>query len=369
MVVVGASPETYINCDKDGSLKQTESETIQKISKHKTLINFIKGLIGPGCLSLPVAFKQAGLWTGFTMLIVAGLVNLYCMLQLAKCSRYFRSKLKITSTNYGSLALYATQQYLPTNTFLPKLFETIVNICLILLQIGICSIYLVFVGTLSREVIQIQFQITGISLTAYFIALTIPFCLLSLTKSLHMISYLNLIANILMVLALGSIFTVLIVADHQIQALPTYTNLSGALAALGSIMYAFEAQALVLPLENHIKRSEDMSGPFGVLSVGMVVVISICDAAGFLGYITYGDKILGSVTLNLPDDGLLTGIKVTFCVVIFISYLIQLFVVIDMGWPKVRDGMSGMWVRKKCGDAVLEGFVRIGFVLVTCKFC
>ncbi|VDK58500.1 unnamed protein product [Cylicostephanus goldi] len=32
------------------------------LSAHLTLINFLKGMIGPGCFSLPLAFREAGLW-------------------------------------------------------------------------------------------------------------------------------------------------------------------------------------------------------------------------------------------------------------------------------------------------------------------
>uniref|UniRef100_A0A914MRA9 Amino acid transporter transmembrane domain-containing protein n=1 Tax=Meloidogyne incognita TaxID=6306 RepID=A0A914MRA9_MELIC len=35
------------------------------LSSHLTLINFMKGMIGSGILTLPIVFKQAGLWTGF----------------------------------------------------------------------------------------------------------------------------------------------------------------------------------------------------------------------------------------------------------------------------------------------------------------
>jgi hypothetical protein len=32
------------------------------------LINFLNGMIGPGTLSLPLVFKQAGLWVGLKLL-------------------------------------------------------------------------------------------------------------------------------------------------------------------------------------------------------------------------------------------------------------------------------------------------------------
>lgn len=83
--------------------------------------------------------------------------------------------------------------------------------------------------------------------------------------------------------------------------LPFFTNFDGALMACGSILYSFEGQAMVLPMENRIKNPKQMLGPFGVLSQGMFIVTIVYASCGFFGYITYGSKVEGSITLNLPN--------------------------------------------------------------------
>lgn len=104
-------------------------------------------------------------------------------------------------------------------------------------------------------------------------------------------------------------FQHLLQSPHQTAQLPWFTNSAGVLAACGSILYCFEGQAMVLPMENKIKRPSEMVGTFGVLSTGMALT-SIFDAAvGFLGYSKFGSAIQGSVTLNLPAIPLLTFVK------------------------------------------------------------
>lgn len=44
-----------------------------------TLINFLKGMIGSGILTLPIVFRQAGLWTAFGLVFLFGALNTMTM--------------------------------------------------------------------------------------------------------------------------------------------------------------------------------------------------------------------------------------------------------------------------------------------------
>lgn len=51
-----------------------------------------------------------------------------------------------------------------------------------------------------------------------------------------------------------------------------------------------------------MKTPQDFGGWTGVLTTGMVIVAALYTAIGFFGYLKYGDHVLGSITLNLPND-------------------------------------------------------------------
>lgn len=70
----------------------------------------------------------------------------------------------------------------------------------------------------------------------------------------------------------------------------------------GTAIFAFEGIALVLPLQNAMKKPESFSKLFGVLNIGMVFVTSIFISFGAIGYWKYGEETEGSLTLNLPTD-------------------------------------------------------------------
>ena len=57
-----------------------------------------------------------------------------------------------------------------------------------------------------------------------------------------------------------------------------------------------------MPLENNMKTPQHFTGLCGVLNQGMSSVTLVYILLGFLGYLKYGDVVLGSVTLNLPKD-------------------------------------------------------------------
>lgn len=57
-----------------------------------------------------------------------------------------------------------------------------------------------------------------------------------------------------------------------------------------------------MALENNMKTPKNFGGMFGVLNIGMFIVTIMYAIMGFFGYVKYGDKALGSITLNIPKD-------------------------------------------------------------------
>lgn len=47
---------------------------------------------------------------------------------------------------------------------------------------------------------------------------------------------------------------------------------------------------------------KSFGGSFGVLNIGMVIIVFLYVFVGLFGYITYGDRALGSITLNLDNS-------------------------------------------------------------------
>lgn len=72
----------------------------------------------------------------------------------------------------------------------------------------------------------------------------------------------------------------------------------------GTVLFAFEGIALVLPLQNSMRYPENFTKPFGVLNVGMFVITLLFVCTGTLGYLKYGEDAAVSLTLNVPQDEL-----------------------------------------------------------------
>jgi solute carrier family 36 (proton-coupled amino acid transporter) len=70
----------------------------------------------------------------------------------------------------------------------------------------------------------------------------------------------------------------------------------------GTAIFAFEGIALVLPLQNAMRKPQSFSKVLGVLNVGMVFVTGIFISFGAIGYWKYGEDTEGSLTLNLPTN-------------------------------------------------------------------
>lgn len=86
------------------------------------------------------------------------------------------------------------------------------------------------------------------------------------------------------------------VRDPGAIQLATYKTLP---LFFGSVAFAFEGIGVVLPLENKMRYPEHA---VRVVGVGMTVVVLLYMTFGMLGYLTFGDAIEASITLNLKSD-------------------------------------------------------------------
>ncbi|KAL7078384.1 hypothetical protein ACQ4LE_002434 [Meloidogyne hapla] len=302
------------------------------------LVNFLKGMIGPGCLSLPLAFKQAGLWTGLFLVFFLGFLNCICMNKLVRCAQLLSRRKGDSFLSYGNMAYEAvSSSFTPVRKY-ARIARICVNASIVSLQMGVCSVFYVFCGIHIKEFNEEFFPSSPFKPTAvqWMIIIFLPFLFINFVRSMRQIAIISTIGNVLCLISLAFIFQYLIRVENRTLKLPGITNFEGVMAACGSILYSYEGQAMVLPLENKLKKPSQMVGPFGILSVGIAVVSIVLALSGFLGLIAFGENVRGSITLNMPKDNIqFSLLRLALTLVIYLGFVIQMYVIVDMILPEL----------------------------------
>jgi solute carrier family 36 (proton-coupled amino acid transporter) len=65
-----------------------------------------------------------------------------------------------------------------------------------------------------------------------------------------------------------------------------------------------EGIGVVMPIENEMRKPHQFLGCPGVLNIAMSSVVMLYGFVGFAGYLSFGETVRGSLTLNLPQDEL-----------------------------------------------------------------
>ncbi|XP_034950384.1 proton-coupled amino acid transporter-like protein CG1139 [Chelonus insularis] len=304
----------------------------------ETMMHLFKGNVGSGIFALGDAFKNAGLLLGPPLTIFLGIICVHAQHILIECneiaSKYVGSSTKKDSVGYaGTVEMCFEIGPLRLRKY-SVLMRKIVNLFICITQFGFCCVYFVFISTNMLKVLdQYGFQI---SVHWHMAIALLPILMSTWIRNLKYLAPVSSIANLLVV---GGYVATIYLMCHDLppmserkyiaewQSIPLF---------FGTVIYSFEAITLVLPLKNEMRKPGTFSSPLGVLNVGMIFVAGMFVAMGFLAYLRYGEKIEGSVTLNLNSKEILPQcIQIAISLSIMFTYALQFYVPIAIIWPEV----------------------------------
>ncbi|XP_036424411.1 proton-coupled amino acid transporter 1 isoform X1 [Colossoma macropomum] len=335
----------------------------------QTLIHLLKGNIGTGLLGLPLAVKNAGLVMGPLSLLVMGIVAVHCMNILVKCAHHLSAKLGKPFLTYGEAVEYGMENvsWLRNHSHWGR---RVVNLFLIITQLGFCCVYFVFLSDNVKQVIEAangttmncNTNQTAVIVPSYnsrlYMLFILPFIiLLVFTRNLKFLAPFSFVANVVMSASLILIYYFCLTHIPNPVDLPKVGRAVDYPLFFGTAIFAFEGIGVVLPLENKMQKPQKFSL---VLFLGMGIVTMLYISLGTIGYVTFGDHIKGSITLNLPDCWMYQIVKLLYSFGIYITYALQFYVPAEILIPLAVERVDPRW------ELLVDLSIRVGLVIFTC---
>lgn len=301
----------------------------------ETLLHLIKGNMGSGMFAMGDAFKNAGLLLGPVITLFLGVTCVYGNHILVNCSKEIRERRKLSFyPNFSDTVEWAFesgpkgfQKYSSTVRAAVKFFN-------IITQLGFCSVYIVFVSATVKQVVDSHGFVLDVHL--YMAVILVPILLTAMVRSLKFLIPFSVIANICLT---SGVVATLYISSYDLPSVssrPAVADWSRLPLFFGTVLYSFEGIGLVLPLQSEMKKPEKFASTFGVLNVGMTLVAAILLSMGFIGYLKYGENVMGSITLNFPQNSLFSEfVQITIAAGIMFSYALQFYVAVTFVWPDI----------------------------------
>ena len=129
--------------DDDGG----ERESANSISNFETIIHLLKGNIGMGVLTLPMAIRNSGLMFGSLGLAFIAFVCVYCMRMLVNAAHKACSRRPhVSYLDYADTGEAALLDAGGVWSKWASLMHKVINVFLCLMQIGSMAVYALFIG-------------------------------------------------------------------------------------------------------------------------------------------------------------------------------------------------------------------------------
>ncbi|XP_054265819.1 proton-coupled amino acid transporter-like protein pathetic isoform X2 [Macrosteles quadrilineatus] len=300
------------------------------------LFHMIKGSLGSGILSMPVAFKNGGLWVSFFCAIFIGVICTHCVHILVYCSQTLSKKVKQPSLGYAATAEAAFATGPKRLRKYSVIVREFVDSALMITYYFGCTVYIVFIAASFKQVIETYVDVSLNS--RYYVLLTavviIP------VGSVRYIKYLvpfSFIAILCLLFGCAFVLYDVFIDLPPIDSRPAFTSIQKLPLFYATVLFALEGIGTVFPIENVMKKPKHFLGCPGVLNASMILLIFLYVIMGFFGYLRYGDATEGSVTLNLGKTVAGEVVKLMVCLNVLFSFGLCFCVPCEVVWRKLES--------------------------------
>ncbi|BFF99055.1 proton-coupled amino acid transporter-like protein [Drosophila madeirensis] len=298
----------------------------------ETLFHLLKGSLGTGILAMPNAFRNSGYITGSIGTIVIGFICTYCIHQLVKAEYELCRRKKIPSMNYPAVAETALGEGPGFFRACAPYIGTVVNTFLLIYQLGTCCVYVVFVASNIKAIVDAVGD-TNVDVRLCMIIILLPLILINWVRNLKYLAPFSTLANAITMVSFGIICYYIFREPVSTEGKDAFGKPENFPLFFGTVLFALEAIGVILPLENEMKTPQKFGGNCGVLNVSMILIVFLYVGMGLFGYLNYGNSVLGSITLNMPEHELLSQcVKGMLAFAIYITHGLACYVAIDITW-------------------------------------
>jgi proton-coupled amino acid transporter len=316
----------------------------------ETFIHLLKGYMGAGCLSLPWAVSQLGLFWGVITIFAMGFWSSYNCWTVVKLKRYIE-RTTPTDDKMSVMSEASSAATSNTNITYPDVgdwahgshFQSYITACVCTQQLAICTVFISFVGEnllAVMERLDIHFALathTGV------MTLALPFIMaLSFIPSLKSLAPVMATGTIMLLI---SFVAVGVIIGDEWEARPTTTpqvNPPLVPLAVCAILYSYEGICLILPVESAMKEPQHFQKVF----VGAMTSVCLI-LAGFavICVVTFGNVTSGSVTafllVSYEDDPTVTFwlmvANTAVSLSVLLTYPLQLFPALELLAPAMAN--------------------------------
>lgn len=164
-------------------------------------------------------------------------------------------------------------------------------------------VYIVIVSRSLRHILFDQFSVQW-SVRKSLLAMMPGFIVIGQIRHIKVLVPFSMVANVFLTTAfLITIYLMLTDSEPtRFVDKPKYRTWETLPNFITLTLFSMDSIGAVMPIANSMHDPSQFLGCPGVLNLAMGVLLAMFLLMGFLGYATYGDDTLASVTLNLRGD-------------------------------------------------------------------